>query len=77
MAASLVQQGTLVGCTRSEVIVRLGEPDSTDIAQPQLLFYDLRLRYRSLDIDPVGGTYLIVNVGQDGLVSALQIQDWS
>jgi len=75
MAADLVERRLLIRLSRSEVTAQLGEPDVTEHGALQALRYEIHTDYGH-DIDPVSGAYLVVEFGDDNLVSGVRIEDW-
>ncbi len=70
-----IHTSPLVGRSRPDVIALLGDPDITDCGPLPVLCYEIRVHYR-YNIDPVSGTYLVVEFGPNGLVNNVRTEDW-
>lgn len=67
MADDLIENKTLIGKTKSEIVQLLGDPKSfSDIPNDQL-YYSIELDY-GMDIDPVKIEYFIVTLNSESQV---------
>jgi hypothetical protein len=76
MAADLIQSRWLIGLSRSDVVMQLGNSD-VDYREPRpSLYYEIRIHY-GWDIDPISGTYFVIDFGPDDNVSNIRTEDWN